>query len=133
MVPSHFNARWVHKLRKMNILPKFIYLFQSVPILIPKSFFTQLGSVISSYIWQGKRPRIRRALLQRPKKDGGMGLPDFRHYYWASNIRCNAFWTRFYHHPDNPDWTSMELNSCRDISLPALLGAPLSCTLPKSL
>lgn len=115
---------------KMNILPKFTYLFQCIPVFIPKSFFTSLDSVISSYIWQNKKPRVSRALLKRAKSGGGMGLPDFRHYYWAANIRCLAFWNHFYLQPTRPEWTTLELESCGGLTLPALLSAPLGRPVP---
>ena len=39
---------------KMTILPKFLYLFQALPLIIPGSFHQLLNSVISLYLWQGK-------------------------------------------------------------------------------
>lgn len=66
---------------KMNILPKFLYIFQSIPTFIPKSFFDTLDSVISSYIWKGKHPQLNKVHLQKPKEEGGMALPYFRFYY----------------------------------------------------
>ncbi len=69
---------------KMTLLPKFLYLFQCLPILIPKSFFRALDSLLINYIWNGKHPRLRKAFLQRPKQTGGMALPNFQYYYWAA-------------------------------------------------
>ncbi len=110
---------------KMNILPKFLYTFQSVPTFIPKSFFDSLDSIISSYIWKGKRPRLHKMHLQKSKKDGGMALPNFRFYYWAANIRCLTFWSHFHSRPDRPLWVSMEVGSTQNISISALLGSSL--------
>lgn len=110
---------------KMNILPKFLYLFQSIPTFIPKSFFDSLDSVISSYIWSGKRPRLSKVHLQKSKNDGGLALPNFRLYYWAANIRCLTFWSFFHDQPDCPLWVAMELKSDKNISIPALLGSSL--------
>lgn len=42
----------------MNILPKFLYLFQSITNFIPKSFFDSLDSAIYSFVWKGKCPLI---------------------------------------------------------------------------
>ncbi len=39
---------------KMNVLPKFLYIFQCLPVFIPKSFFQKIDSAISSFIWAGK-------------------------------------------------------------------------------
>lgn len=63
---------------KMTILPKFLYVFRAIPIFIPQSFFYQLDSVISSYIWQGQRPR-----LQKIKAMGGLVLLNFHFYFWC--------------------------------------------------
>uniref|UniRef100_A0A8C4TBF8 B30.2/SPRY domain-containing protein n=1 Tax=Erpetoichthys calabaricus TaxID=27687 RepID=A0A8C4TBF8_ERPCA len=52
---------------KMNILPKLLFLFQNISIYINKSFFKQLDSIITSFIWNSKHPHIRRATLQRPQ------------------------------------------------------------------
>lgn len=110
---------------KMNILPKFLYIFQSIPTFIPKSFFDTLDSVISSYIWKGKRPRLNKVHLQKPKGEGGMALPNFRFYYWAANIRCLTFCSYFHNRSDCPSWVAMELGSAKNFSIPALLGSPL--------
>lgn len=59
---------------KMNVFPRLLYLFQSLPIFLPKSFFQSTNRLLSSFIWGGKKTRIRRELLERPKKDGGLLL-----------------------------------------------------------
>lgn len=59
---------WTNNLIKMIVLPKFLYLFQNIHILIKKSFFNLLETSISSFIWNGKPPKIKRSVLQRPKK-----------------------------------------------------------------
>lgn len=61
---------------KMVILPKFLYLFQHIPIFMKKSFFCQLDQTISSFLWVNKPPRIKKAILQLPKKSGGLALPN---------------------------------------------------------
>jgi hypothetical protein len=71
---------------KMNTLPKFLYLFQTIPIFINKSSFSHLNKIISDFIWNKKPPRIRREFLQRPRSMAGLTLPHFQLYYWASNL-----------------------------------------------
>lgn len=63
---------------KMVILPKFLYLFQHIPVLISKSFFDKLDTVISKFLWGGKPARIRKTILQSSKSEGGLALPNFR-------------------------------------------------------
>ena len=110
---------------KMTILSKFLYLFQALPLFIPGSFFQLLNSVISSYLWRGKRPRLIKIHLQKTKPTGGLALPNFRFYYWAANLRCLAFWSSCYGQPDCPDWVAMELQSNDNLSILALLGSSL--------
>lgn len=110
---------------KMMLLPRFLYLFQCLPILIPKSFFKSLDSLILSFIWNGKHPRLRKVFLQRPKQVGGMALPNFQYYYWAANIRCLLYWRHFHLESTPPVWVTIEAHAGGTTSLPALLGAPL--------
>ncbi len=72
---------------KMNILPKCLYLFQCLPIFIPKYFFSNLDKIISSFIWNNKPRRIGLKHLVNPKEVGGLALPRFQTYYWAANFR----------------------------------------------
>lgn len=56
---------------KINILPKLLYLFQTLPIEINQKQFNEWDKILSRYIWQGKRPRIRFKTLQLNKGKGG--------------------------------------------------------------
>lgn len=56
-------------------LSKFIYVFQCIPLALPKSFFKEVN-LITYLIWAGKTPRIKMKLLFYPKKKGGLNLPN---------------------------------------------------------
>lgn len=75
----------------------------------------KLVSVISSFIWINKPPRIQ------PKKYGGVALPNIRMYYWAANSRCLFYWWSDTASGDLPGWLQIESSSCGTISLLALL------------
>ena len=45
---------------KMNVLPKFLYLFQCIPIFLTKRFFHSLDHTISQFLWNKKPPRIKK-------------------------------------------------------------------------
>ncbi len=109
---------------KMNILPKFLYLFQCIPVFIPKRFFHSLDSSISQFIWNGKTPRIRKGILQKTKELGGLELPNFLFYYWAANVRNMLFWCSSDDQP--PPWLRIEEAACGKSSLMSLLCLPLS-------
>uniref|UniRef100_A0AAY4CWH0 Reverse transcriptase n=1 Tax=Denticeps clupeoides TaxID=299321 RepID=A0AAY4CWH0_9TELE len=116
---------------KMNILPRFSYLFQCIPIFLPQSFFQKVDSVISEFIWNKKVPRLRKQYLQRPRKLGGLALPHFRFYYWASNIRILKYWLQSEPSDAQINWLAIEANSVKPTSLRALVhSAILSSTLP---
>lgn len=48
---------------KMTTLPTFLYLFQSIPLSPPLSFFQLLKKTLSDFIWNNKRPRLRLSLI----------------------------------------------------------------------
>lgn len=113
---------------KMNILPKFSYYFQCIPIFLPQHFFRQIDSLILGFIWNKKIPRIRKAFLQRPKILGGMALPNFQFYYWATNLRVMQYWLNQDFSHDSFVWLTMEATSCMPTSLAALVHAPIKCS-----
>uniref|UniRef100_A0A673FPW0 Reverse transcriptase domain-containing protein n=1 Tax=Sinocyclocheilus rhinocerous TaxID=307959 RepID=A0A673FPW0_9TELE len=116
------------KMNKMNILPKFSYLFQCIPIFLPQSFFRRLDGLISEFIWNKKTARICKALLQRPKSLGGMALPNFQYYYWAANFRVFQYWLNQLQLQCSPMWLTMEVTSCLPTTLTALLHSPINCS-----
>lgn len=63
---------------------------------------------------------------------GGMSLPNFQCYYWASNIDPILHW--LYEDPgaDSLSWVAVESTSCLSSSLAALVYAPLSFPCDKS-
>ncbi len=106
---------------KINVLQWLLFLFQTLPLFLPKSFFYSLNATISSFIWAGKPPRIQKAILQRPKK-GGLALPNMLLYYLTANLQKLKNWC---HSPDI-NWCILAASSCTSAPLPALLFAPLS-------
>lgn len=119
---------------KMNVLPKFLYLFQSIPLFLPKSFFRIIDQCIVSFIWNKKPPKIRNVVIQSPKQLGGLASPNFLFYYWAANIRSILFWCEGHFGLSDwvPAWTAVEIDCARPISLVALLCAPLASIVNRS-
>ena len=71
---------------KMNIQPRFLYLFQSLPVEVPQAQFTKWVKLISRFVWEGRRPTVRFTTLQLPKNKGDMTLPNLREYFYAAQI-----------------------------------------------
>ena len=96
---------------KMTVLPRFLYLFQMIPIFITKMKFKQIDRLIASFIWNNKNPRMKKNYLEVPRESGGLGLPNFLWYYWAANIVKCLHWRQTYEYEQGPDWVHMELLS----------------------
>lgn len=45
---------------KMTILPKFLFLFQCLPIFLTRKFFKDIDQTLSGFLWSSKTPRIRK-------------------------------------------------------------------------
>uniref|UniRef100_A0A3B3YM34 Reverse transcriptase domain-containing protein n=1 Tax=Poecilia mexicana TaxID=48701 RepID=A0A3B3YM34_9TELE len=93
---------------KMSILPKFLYLFQSIPLHIPASFFSSLDKAFNKFIWNNKRSRLRLSLLYLPYDRGGLRVPNIKLYYCAAQL-CAA--SCYFSTGDIPCWVQIENNS----------------------
>ncbi|CAH2250573.1 Hypothetical predicted protein, partial [Pelobates cultripes] len=90
---------------KMVILHKIQYLFRSLPIHIPNSYFTKLHNNISKFIWMGKRAKVALHTLHCPLSEGGMSLPNLKAYSHAA-IMNNIVHKQTAQH--NLQWSTIE-------------------------
>ena len=72
---------------KMNVLPRILYLFQSLPVEISDKKFAEWDKWISRFQWHGKKPRARYKTLQVPRDKGGLAFPCLKTYYQAAQIK----------------------------------------------
>lgn len=104
---------------KMNVLPRLLYLFQSLPVEVTENEFREWDKIISRYIWQGQRPRIRYRTLQLPKNKGGLALPCLKSYYQAAQMRILL---NIYNPSYSARWKEIQASITDRVPIQAIIG-----------
>lgn len=88
------NVSWFGRsaLIKMIVLPRLLYLMQTIPIHLPPAFFHSYKKACTSFIWRGSPPRIKYSRLTFSKTKGGIALPDLYQYYLACHLTRVVDW-----------------------------------------
>uniref|UniRef100_A0A3Q1G8Y6 IQ motif and ubiquitin domain containing n=1 Tax=Acanthochromis polyacanthus TaxID=80966 RepID=A0A3Q1G8Y6_9TELE len=103
---------------KMNILPRLLYIFRTLPVEVDDSCFKEWDKLISRFIWQEKRPRIRYNSLQSRKEKGGMALPFLKKYFSASQLIPLLHWCNSNY---KAKWKELEFNQKVSFPLQAVI------------
>lgn len=77
---------------KMNVLPRLLFMFQMIPYKIPPGFFRLVQSMICKFVLNRKQPRLAYKCLIKPKREGGLAIPDFKRYYLAIILNRISDW-----------------------------------------
>ena len=106
---------------KMTLLPRLLYLFRSLPILIKRNHLKTFQGKIIKFIWNKKGPRIASCSLFNLTTQGGLGLPNLLWYYQAARL---AQLSDLYLKIEQPNWISIENQASPTFSLESLLWCP---------
>lgn len=76
----------------MMALPRFLYVLQNMPHLVPSHYFQSIDLEVRVLLWNHGVPRIALIKLTKSWFDGSIALPAIKSYYWASQLVVLNHW-----------------------------------------
>lgn len=77
---------------KMVILPQLLYLFRTLIIPVPHSFFSTAQAILNKYLWQGRRARCAFKKLVANRRVGVVGHVLLKDYHTAATLAQMRPW-----------------------------------------
>jgi hypothetical protein len=83
---------------KSLIIPKFIYLLQSISI--SEKHIKKINAMVYNFLWDGKQEKIRRNTLSGNKLKGGIQIPDIE----ITSKTLKVKWIKSLISEENANW-----------------------------
>uniref|UniRef100_A0A803K6G7 Reverse transcriptase domain-containing protein n=1 Tax=Xenopus tropicalis TaxID=8364 RepID=A0A803K6G7_XENTR len=94
---SPYTISWLGKIAalKMMILPKLLYLFETLPVRVPNTILRNIQTMFFKFIWGKSRHRVPKSVMMTGRSQGGLAVPNIIRYYEAAHLRQVLGWTTF--------------------------------------
>lgn len=103
----------IGRIERMNIVPRLLFLFQSLPIMVSssqsQSYLNKFGKI--------KKARIEYKILLCTKEKVGLNLQNLKIDYWAAQLRAIIMWIT---KENDTLWVGMGQTPCVQMCLPFL-------------
>lgn len=123
---SHLSLLGRINVLKMSVLQRLLYLFETLPVLIPMSQLKVTHRAFLNFIWHYTYHRIDRRVMLAPRMRGRLGTPDLIKYYYATHLKPIIAWS---FRMTSSVWMEIEMSVTRPVHPCSMVWASLESSM----